>query len=202
MSSTPLRGEVLGQGHGAGFGHAKGHRTGAAQHQHVLRRNAQRGIVHALGVLWTVEHDGRPAMLVQVRRRGGLLQDRAVRRQGASQHHEGRGRPQRRVQGADRGLPCAGGGHVLQELAERLAADSFCIEVEHGLQRLEQDGNAAGLVEILHSTRRPPACNRPAAALAGRFCGSRPASTPRRHGGQRRADAPPRWSSRSARPAP
>ena len=47
-------------------------------------------------------------------------------------------------------MPRAGRGHVLQECAEGLAADSYCIEIEHWLQCLEQDGYAAGLVEILH----------------------------------------------------
>ena len=70
---------MLGQGHGAGFGHSKGHRPGPAQHQHVLRRNAQGGVVNALGIVWPLKHDGWPAMLVQVRGRGWLFSGRLRR---------------------------------------------------------------------------------------------------------------------------
>ena len=73
MSVDALGGEVLGQGHGPGFGHSEGDRPGSAQHQHVFWRNAQGGVVNACGVVWPLEHDGWPSVFVQVWGRGGFF---------------------------------------------------------------------------------------------------------------------------------
>ena len=90
MSFTPCARQLLRDRQVAGLRHARrAFRPGIAQHQHVVRRrHRDRDRRCARHVLDAVEHDRAALVLQQLRRCGGMLDDRAARREIAAQHRE------------------------------------------------------------------------------------------------------------------
>ncbi len=90
MSLTPLGGELLRDRQIAGLGHGFGRmRAGILQHQDVVRRDVEIGIVDARGKVRERGEHHRPALVLEqlcVGRR--TLQDRAARREIAEQRDQ------------------------------------------------------------------------------------------------------------------
>ena len=135
----------------ARFGHAGGaDRSGIAQHQHIVGRNIEIGIVHPQGhVFHRLKHHGAAFMLHQGRRGGRLLDQRALRGEIAAQYrHRARGL-QRIGAGADDGLvghffgPCDGG-------RQRFAGHRQGRAVDQIAKFFHQFRHAPGPMEMLH----------------------------------------------------
>jgi hypothetical protein len=129
-------------------------RAGVAQHQDVVGRDVEVGVVDGrlhLGVV--VEHQRGPLCLQQVRRAGRGLMTHAVGREVAAQHRE-------RALGVDR--PVERADDVVVEdlgagefLAQRAAVDGQRRAVEQVADARHQRRQAAGVEEVLHQVGSP-----------------------------------------------
>ena len=145
------RGELTGDRDVAGLRHSRrALGTGVAQHQHVLRRDIQRGIVDPRREVGDgVEHDRAPGVLAERGRRRRLLDDRTVRREVAAQHGNA-------ALGIDGIVPLA--HHILGPglrrggnlLPESTPGHGQAVEIELIRQRAQHRHEPAGPVQILH----------------------------------------------------
>ena len=181
----------------AGLRHARrALRAGIAQHQHVVGRDIERGIVDPQRhVLDGIEHHGAAGMLQQLRARRRMLDDRAARRQIAVQHRHRAFRLDRAGARPDRILARdflrAG-----DDIAQRLAGDGFGVEIDQIAEllpsvsaRRRHDGNAP-------CNARPTVSGRSAPALRGQACRRPRDRCDAWCGWRSRSDGSARWSSR------